>query len=369
MRATEPKRALSESSSTFVRCQRIGHSGNAGLTNHASANLNLARVAAEFTEVNRTVAGARKRPQDVPRRPAEVREWLRQKPSLAELRAAFPGEWATVERDVAALVARDDAEELKAYLVRSASPVVPAPGHMAPLQVRMSAMIRQQMTIEAVNQAYLAASTGVVQGKIRFNLLNGYLMQKLLFAGDLQRKPVSMFWFRLLWPLLGQRRLLMPLVRPKGIYCFYSGALIARLADLIGDRTCLEIAAGDGTLTRFLIAAGVQVTATDDYSWGDIVQYPEQVQHQNAGKALRTYKPEVVISSWTPPANAFERLVFSAPSVQTYIVIGSRHESAAGDWAAYRAQDSFTFAEDLGLSRLVLPPENGGSVYVFQRKS
>ena len=59
----------------------------------------------------------------------------------------------------------------------------------------------------------------------------------------------------------------MPLVEPRGIYCFYSGALVARLAALIGARSCVEIAAGDGTLSRFLRDAGVDVVATDDASW------------------------------------------------------------------------------------------------------
>jgi hypothetical protein len=36
---------------------------------------------------------------------------------------------------------------------------------------------------------------------------------------------------------------------------------------LIGERECLEIAAGDGTLARFLEAEGVRITATDDHSW------------------------------------------------------------------------------------------------------
>ena len=61
-----------------------------------------------------------------------------------------------------------------------------------------------------------------------------------------------MFWFKTLWPLLWQRRYLMPLVARKGIYCFYSARLVDRLAALIGDRPALEIAAGDGTLSRFL---------------------------------------------------------------------------------------------------------------------
>ena len=52
--------------------------------------------------------------------------------------------------------------------------------------------------------------------------LNGFVAQRLLFARGLERKPVSMRRFRLIWPLLWQRRRLMPLVQPKGIYCFYS---------------------------------------------------------------------------------------------------------------------------------------------------
>jgi hypothetical protein len=224
------------------------------------------------------------------------------------------------------------------------------------------------MTVQAVNQAYLAASTGITKGTIRFNLANGYLMQKLLFADDLQRKPVSLFWFRLIWPLLGQRKLLMPLVRPQGIYCFYSAKLITRLAAMIGDRPCLEIGAGDGTLSQFLSAAGVQIKATDDHSWGEIVTYPGTVLRQSASKALKLHQPQVVVCSWPPAGNSFEQHVFTTTSVQTYIVIGSRHESAASDWAAYRRQDAFALAENTALSRMVLPPENGGAVHIFQRK-
>ncbi len=53
----------------------------------------------------------------------------------------------------------------------------------------------------------LAKLLGVARGTVRFNLLNGYLAQRLLFAKGLERKPVSIHWFRVLWPLLWQRRL------------------------------------------------------------------------------------------------------------------------------------------------------------------
>jgi 16S rRNA A1518/A1519 N6-dimethyltransferase RsmA/KsgA/DIM1 with predicted DNA glycosylase/AP lyase activity len=44
---------------------------------------------------------------------------------------------------------------------------------------------------------------------------------------------------------------------------------------MIASRSCLEIGAGDGTLTRFLKNQGVQIIATDNHSWKNAVDYPE----------------------------------------------------------------------------------------------
>jgi hypothetical protein len=182
------------------------------------------------------------------------------------------------------------------------------------------------------------------------------------------RKPVSMRWFRIIWPLLSQRRLLMPLVEPQGIYCFYSRSLVRRLAEMIGDRSCLEIAAGDGTLSRFLAQQGVRIVATDDHSWQSTIDFPVEVLRQDAREALRRHSPEVVICSWPPPGNTFERNVFATASVDLYVVIASRHEFAAGDWAAYRGQSTFDLDDDRELGRLVLPPELEPAVYLFRRR-
>ena len=221
----------------------------------------------------------------------------------------------------------------------------------------LSAEIRRVMTAEALKKVCLAAATGVARGKVRFNLVNGWLAQRLFFERALVRKPVSMTRFRLIWPLLWQKRLLMPLVEPKGIYGFYSKPLIKKLADLIGERSTLEIAAGDGTLARFLGDAGVDVVATDDKSWSHVVDFPESVIEQDAVDALRARSPRAVICSWPPPGNAFEAEVFKTRSVELYVTIGSRHAFASGNWSAYDEQDAFGFEEDEALSRLVLPPE------------
>ena len=105
----------------------------------------------------------------------------------------------------------------------------------------------------------------------------------------------------------------MPLVQSQGIYCFYSTALIEALAGLIDRRSCLEIAAGDGTLASLLTETGVPVTATDDFSWTHVIQYPDRVEELGAREALEKYQPQVVLCSWPPPGNPFEKRGFFNP--------------------------------------------------------
>ena len=270
-----------------------------------------------------------------------MRRWLEQRPPLGELQDAFPAEWSVVQRELGEVVRGGKLDDLTGYVQRlAAAPLAASARQTRGLDAELAQEVRRQMAAAAIRQLSVSAATGVQEGRVRFNLVNGLIAQRLLFEHGLRRKPVSMRAFRLLWPLLWQRRLLLPLVSKKGIYCFYSKPLIARLADLIGDRPALEIAAGDGTLSRFLADAGVEITATDDQSWGQ-VDFPDEVVRQDAAQAVRKRQPEVVICSWPPAGNGFERAVFDTPSVQLYVVIGSRHHFATGDWDAYESQTAF----------------------------
>jgi hypothetical protein len=304
--------------------------------------------------------------------PKDVQAWLRQEPSLSDLARAFPDEWRAVQREITELESSPDPDAAKRYITSLTAPPAPRPGAAVSRKQReqaaLSVQIRRHMAATALRQARVAAATGVTRGRVRFNLLNGWVAQKLLFERDLIRKPVPYRRFRAIWPLLWQRRFLMPLVEPKGIYCFYSDRLIRELAAMIGNRSCVEIGAGDGTLARFLTDAGTKVTATDDFSWGQSISYPKDVRRLDARQALRQFGPEVVICSFPPPANTFEADVFKTRSVQLYVVIGSKDESAAGSWAAYRSQTAFDFQEESRLSKLVLPPELHPAVYVFRRR-
>lgn len=307
--------------------------------------------------------------------PDNILKWLQTKPTLDELGTKFPELQDTVRQELAEIVANGTSAGLPAYLKRMAQTerqlekkLQGSRGDAKAAAALALQAVRTRMAHLAVKQHLVSEATGITKGKVRFNMLNGYLAQKLLFAEDLVRKPASLFWFRLVWPLVWQRRLLMPLVQPKGIYCFYSQRLVKELAGMIGTRTCLEIAAGDGTLTRFLADGGVNISACDDHSWKHDIAYPEFVVKQDAQQALREHAPEVVLCSWPPAKNTFERQVFRTGSVQMYIVIGSHHRFAAGNWEDYQLQSAFDFEEDERLSRLVLPPELDAAVYVFRRR-
>lgn len=302
-------------------------------------------------------------------------EWLQSMPSHDELCAAYPKEWDVVQSELATIFEQGKAEELKIYLDRSLNHVASLtrtsklkPGDKKAAEAVLSQYVKNRMANLAVSKCSLAVVADANKGKKRFNLFNGFIAQKLLFAKAFERKPVPLFWFRLFWPLLWQRKMLMPLVQPRGIYCFYSRPLIEALSKMIGSRSCLEIGAGDGTLSRFIKDQGVDIIATDNYGWKHAVQYSTEVIKLDAIEALKKYAPEVVLCSWPPANNTFERELFKIDSVQLYIVISSRHQFASGNWPDYLSQTMFSLEEDKKLSSLVLPPELESAVYVFRRK-
>ena len=228
-------------------------------------------------------------------------------------------------------------------------------------------IIKARIAIHIIEQLNSMAKSGKSSGRIRFNLWDGFILQKILFKKDLERKPASLFCFKLFWPFITNKKILMPLVNKKGIYCFYSKAFLKDLAMIIGDSTCIEIGAGDGTLTRFLNNIGIDCKATDDYSWKHYIQYPDFVENMDAKTALKKYKPETVICSWAPPGNTFEKSVFEMDSVKLYIVIGTKNPLFSGNHVTYQNQKNFNMELDPRLSVKILPPSKDNMVYIFKR--
>ena len=109
------------------------------------------------------------------------------------------------------------------------------------------------------------------------------------------------------------------------------------------------------------------VRATDDQSWPRPGGYPPEVERLDAAAAVARHRPAVVICSFPPPGNGFERQVLRAPSVETYVAVASRQRFAAGDWDAYQGAEGFAGGIDERLSRMVLPPEFEPAVVVLER--
>ncbi|HJX66710.1 MAG TPA: SAM-dependent methyltransferase [Polyangia bacterium] len=296
--------------------------------------------------------------------------------SLDALMERFPAEWETVGQDLVTATASKRPEEIEAFVLRARKAAAPfrqrvEKSHKNP-QVMASSLpylARARMAHLAAQRVLQAVALGASGGRVRFGLWSGFLVQRLFFSHGLVRKPVSLPAFRFWWRFVTQKRLLMPLVQPRGMYAFYSRELVQELADRIQDRPCLEIAAGDGTLTRFLSDAGVTIRAIDDQSWANVIRYPDEVEKMDAAAALARYQPKAVLCSFPPPKNSFELEVFRTPSVDLYLVLTTRHRFAAGDWSAYQSQTAFDWHADQGLARLLLPPEIDSQVLVFERKS
>jgi len=295
--------------------------------------------------------------------------------SLDALIDAYPDEWKVVGEALVEATATHRAEAIENFARATQDAAAPYRKRVEAnrnnpevITKALPYFVRARMAVLGAQKALQAAALGGGKGRRRFGFWSGRLVNAIFFSRGLTRKAVAMARFRLLWPLVTQKRLLMPLVQTRGIYAFYSRELIGALAALIGDRPALEIGAGDGTLSRLLGHAGVEARATDDHSWSHVIQYPADVEKLDATAALSRYQPKVVLCSFPPPRNTFERTVFETESVETYLVITTKHQFAAGDWEAYENQTAFALSKPTALARLVLPPEIDPVVLLFQRK-
>lgn len=289
--------------------------------------------------------------------------------SFDELKSSHPDEWQRTGNALLAALRRDKVAGAAAFLKELAAEAAPwrerlARGERVEAQA-LPVLVRARLGELAVKRA---ASAALGKRGLRIGLWSGLIAQRLFFSRGLVRKAVSLRWFRLFWPLVTKKSALLPTLAGRGVYCFYSDALVIQLAALIGDAPTIEIAAGDGTLARLLRAAGRDVRATDDHSWRHVIDFPDEVERLDARTALARYSPKVVLCSWPPPGNDFEAAVFATASVERYIVITTRQRFAAGNWDAYDDAKDFDRREDAALSSLVLPPEVEPLVIVWSRR-
>lgn len=139
-------------------------------------------------------------------------------------------------------------------------------------------------------------------------------------------------------------------------------ALAARIR-AIGARRVLEVAAGDGFLSRLLRKAApeIEVIASDSFAWIDPrarmnacekrelagkqvpgVRPGPEVLRLDALSAIRRTRPHLVLASWLPPGTLLERLI-RAP-VRHVLEIGAKDGVTPGAWSWRYAHE---FCEEL----------------------
>ena len=188
-------------------------------------------------------------------------------------------------------------------------------------------------------------SRGTCPGLRRFDQLWSYLKDPLWAAGELQR---------------------------QGFWSVPSQEFLRRMTEHFQGRPVLEIGAGRGLLTSGLKKMEVNVTGIDDFTWQQsrttVKGASGLIKMASAEEALRSFNPSVVICSWPPPDNNFEKIVFTTHSVDLYLAIVSKHRFAAGTSESYRQQQSFTCSTSEVLNRLLRPLELEQQVLIFRRK-
>ncbi|WP_374314107.1 hypothetical protein [Dongia sp.] len=296
-------------------------------------------------------------------------KYLNTSPSLEALQERYPEEWKAAEVELAAAIRDKDKARLD-ELMRPLHNVEAPRKRTQPITKQESRdlqgkLVRQRMSAISIER-YLKTSLHGSKSQ-HFSVLDRILLRILFFGPGRSRKLVSPVLFRLLWPRFRQKNLLMPTAEANGIYCFFTSATISALAGLMREGSCLEVGAGDGFLSARLKEEGVDIKATDDFSWAGKIENVGEVEQLDAAAAVAKYKPSTVLCCWPPAQNRFEQSVLEEPSVRRYIVIGSIHKALAGNWPLYQAQKAFSIRRDADLSASMPPLEAGGAVYIFDR--
>lgn len=128
---------------------------------------------------------------------------------------------------------------------------------------------------------------------------------------------------------------------------------LARELRSLGARRVVEVAAGDGFLSRCLhrIAPDLEIVATDDGSWSNPaarmsaaerrafrgaevpgIRSGESVQRMSARRAVRELAPDVVLCAWLPPGHLLDTLIRAPVRHVLEIGAGSGITASAYSW-------------------------------------
>lgn len=89
------------------------------------------------------------------------------------------------------------------------------------------------------------------------------------------------------------------IINEMGYYFLVTKTLIDNLSELLKGKRCLEIMAGNGFFSKQLINNGIDIVATDDFSW-KLANPESHIKQYDAVEAVKTFKEQsdILIICW-----------------------------------------------------------------------
>lgn len=128
-------------------------------------------------------------------------------------------------------------------------------------------------------------------------------------------------------------------------YCIVTKSWTKKLSKCIGNKTCLEVMAGSGALSKALRDNGTNIITTDNFSWGDDYWAGKRecrycdIENLSAVDAIKKYATvNYIIMCWPPydTKDAYDVLIamreYNPKAVLIYI---------GEDWRGCTADDEF----------------------------
>lgn len=296
--------------------------------------------------------------------------------TLEDIAEKYPDEWDKVQKEVCKILASREAKTISSYAIKSKKHaeiwkerIRKSGNNPKVLKTATPHLIRCRLSHLALNKYFDALTQKKTKSKSQNIISSIYYI--LIFKRYFTKKrfdvpPINLRTHRYLWKFVKNKESILGKAYREGVYCVFSKQLIEGLSNILDGEETLEIAAGDGALTSFL-RKKCKIRATDDHSWKKKIEYDHSVEKIDAIAALDKYKPSAVISCFPPAPNGFEKKVFTCESVNLYIVIGSRHDYASGDFKTYSTQEYFSWETSIELTNSVFPREIDPCIYIFRR--
>ncbi len=112
----------------------------------------------------------------------------------------------------------------------------------------------------------------------------------------------------------------------------------------------LEVGAGDGWLSKLLIAKGLNVVGvTDNHSWlvHSKMTYGMPVEKMTYYNAIKKYRPDVVIVSWMPYGSDWTPGFRKIKSVKGYFIIGESEGGCCGSDSVFNPPKGWRTANEI----------------------